>query len=151
MAEGTSATCTSKKLEMKDARETPALRCCAASFYLFFGPVSDVFSLIFGCCRGRCSLALPSHSLSGYFCSNSAPSFPARKDLDTSSLLQGPHDSVASLRLRSSWTDHLPFGGSHTPSSPPASPPTRADPSPGSPATARPAALCQVAAAAASL
>lgn len=81
MAEDTSATCMSKKLEMKDAQETPALhsplpRCLILSF---FGPVSDLFSLIFGSHRGRCSIALPSCSLS--FCSDSAPSFPAQ-DLD---------------------------------------------------------------------
>lgn len=81
-----SATCSSKKLEMKDAKEITALHglpqhCLILSFFVWF---LVLFSLNFGCHRSRCNIGLTFHSLSKFFCSNSASNFSIRKNLDFS-------------------------------------------------------------------
>ena len=90
-----SATRSLKKLEMKDTKEITALhgllqRCLVLSVFVRF---LGLFSLIFGCHRGRCNIGLIFHSWSEHFSSNSASNFSTRKNLDFSSLLQEPHDS----------------------------------------------------------
>lgn len=64
-----SATCSSKKLEMKDAKEITALhgllqRCLVLSFFVWF---LVLFSLNFGCHRSRCKLDLLSIPCQNFF------------------------------------------------------------------------------------